>query len=122
MHILHIKNDIKEIEIDLYSYNVYYAFLKYIYTDSVDIEVEDSIELFDLANSYFEEDLKRKCTQMIENCISTSNAFALYSSAVKKEAQDSEEICSRFATNKLLMPSKILIQFCANDSSKVRQN
>jgi hypothetical protein len=44
--------------------------------NSVDVGVEDAIVLYDLTNPYFEEDLKRKCTQIIENCISTSNAFA----------------------------------------------
>jgi hypothetical protein len=46
-----------EIEIKDYSYNVYYAFLKYLYTDCIDIETEKAMDLLFLANSYNVENL-----------------------------------------------------------------
>ncbi len=48
------------IEINHFSYPVYYAFLNYLYTDVVKIGTEDAIGLLDLANEYVEPCLKLK--------------------------------------------------------------
>ena len=48
------------IEIRHFSYPVYRAFLHYLYTDHVDLPPEDAIGLLDLANSYCEQQLKRR--------------------------------------------------------------
>ena len=90
-----------EIEINIYSYNVYYSFIKYLYTNCVDIRLEDAIELYDLANSYCEEDLKDKCSQIIKNQISVQNAFSLYTSSVKYNCQELEHFCLKFAAYNL---------------------
>jgi hypothetical protein len=42
------------IEITEYSYDVYYAFLKYLYTDCIDIETEKAMDLLNLANNFKE--------------------------------------------------------------------
>jgi RCC1 and BTB domain-containing protein len=90
------KNEIKEIEIDLYLYPVCYSFLKYIYTNSIEIEIENAMELYDLANSYLQNQLKHKCIKIVEK-ISTTNAFTLYSKAVYYNFQELENICLKFA-------------------------
>ena len=95
------ESETSEIEINIYSFNVYYSFIKYIYTNCVDIRLEDAVELYDLANSYCEEDLKQKCTQIIKNEITVQNAFSLYSSAVKYNLQDLEHFCLKFAAYNL---------------------
>ncbi len=41
-----------KIQIEDYSYDVYYAFLKYIYTECIDIENEKSMDSLILANNY----------------------------------------------------------------------
>jgi RCC1 and BTB domain-containing protein len=43
-----IEDNIEVLRIDSYSYDVYYSFLKYLYTDFVDIKPEDAIDLYDL--------------------------------------------------------------------------
>ena len=43
-----------ELEITQYSYSTYYAFIKFIYTNVIDVKPEDIFDLYDLANSYFE--------------------------------------------------------------------
>ena len=43
------------VKIHQFSYSVYRAFLKYLYTDEVDLPPEDAIGLLDLANSYCEQ-------------------------------------------------------------------
>jgi len=88
------------IEISQYSYSVYYSFLKYLYTSIVDIEFEEVINLFDLANSYFEDELKNECIIIIKNGITIENVCHLYSSAVKYNSQELEYYCVNFALNK----------------------
>jgi RCC1 and BTB domain-containing protein len=93
------QNDTKEAKIDLYSYNVYYAFLKYLYSGFVDINREEAIDLLDLANSYCEEELKEKCFSLIINELKVENFCAIYSAAVKYESNELEDFCIEFASN-----------------------
>ena len=90
-----------ETQIKDYSYNVFYAFVKYLYTDSLEIEVEQSIDLWHLANSYSEEELKEQCLQIARNGITIENVCVLYSSALKHNNKELEDICFQFSTNKL---------------------
>ena len=53
------------VDIRHFSYPVYRAFLLYLYTDQVDLPPEDAIGLLDLANSYCEQQLKRRCERII---------------------------------------------------------
>jgi RCC1 and BTB domain-containing protein len=94
------KSDLNEIEITQYSYFVYYSFLKYLYTDSIDIELKEVFDLYDLANSYLEEDLKRKCIQIMKTNISIENFCLIYSIAIKYNSEDLEKYCVGFAANK----------------------
>jgi RCC1 and BTB domain-containing protein len=49
------------VEIHQFTYPVYKAFLQYLYTDEVNLSPEDAIGLLDLANSYCEVQLKKRC-------------------------------------------------------------
>ncbi len=82
------QNDTKEAKIDLYSHNIYYAFLKYLYSGFVDIDPEEAIDLLDLAISYCEE-LKQKFFSLIINELKVKNFCAIYSAAVKYESNES---------------------------------
>ena len=48
------------VEIEQFSYPVYYAFLRYLYSDEVNLGTEEAIALLDLANAYCETELKRR--------------------------------------------------------------
>ena len=63
------------------------------YTDQVDLTAEDAIGLLDLANSYCEQTLKQKCTEIIKRGITVENAMMLYAAAMRFEAKDLEEYC-----------------------------
>jgi len=94
------KSDI--IEIKEFSYNVYYAFIKYLYYDCVELEdIEEVIDLLDLANSYFEEDLKLKCVEIVENRITVEDVCILYSASIKFNCPELEDICFEFAIKRL---------------------
>ncbi|XP_021346916.1 RCC1 and BTB domain-containing protein 1-like [Mizuhopecten yessoensis] len=87
------------IEISQFSYNVYRAFLQYLYTDVVDLRPEEAIGLLDLSNSYCECSLKKHCEQIIKKGITVENVAMLYAAAIKFEAKELEDFCFRFALN-----------------------
>ncbi|XP_013780686.1 RCC1 and BTB domain-containing protein 1-like [Limulus polyphemus] len=92
---------IRTIEITQFSYPVYQAFLRYLYTDEVELPPEDAIGLLDLANSYCELQLKRHCERIIKHGITIDNVAMLYAAAIKYEAKELEDFCFRFALNHL---------------------
>uniref|UniRef100_A0A1B6BZZ7 BTB domain-containing protein n=1 Tax=Clastoptera arizonana TaxID=38151 RepID=A0A1B6BZZ7_9HEMI len=87
------------IELDQFSYEVYKAFLQYLYTDQLDIAPEMALEMLDLGNSYCENNLKRRCEQIITQGITIENAAILYTTAITYQAQDLEEFCFKFSLN-----------------------
>jgi RCC1 and BTB domain-containing protein len=108
------------IEITEYSYDVYYAFLKYLYTDSIKIKVEKAMDLLVLANDYKEEELKLKCVDIIKNNITLENICSLYCSSVKYNLSELEEFCFNFAATKM---SQIVISegFHEMDKNSVKK-
>ncbi|XP_066581210.1 RCC1 and BTB domain-containing protein 1-like isoform X2 [Prorops nasuta] len=77
------ENSERIIKHDDYSYEVYKAFLKYLYTDKVDLSPENALELLNLANAYIEPQLKRRCVEVIKQGITISNVALLYSTAIE---------------------------------------
>ncbi len=57
--------------------------------------------MLDLANSYFEEELKLKCAQIIKYEINCENVCAFYSSAVKYDLDELKECCFSFAVKNI---------------------
>ncbi|XP_077393631.1 RCC1 and BTB domain-containing protein 1 isoform X2 [Festucalex cinctus] len=98
-HWIEDKKDV--IEIDQFSFPVYRSFLKFLYTDNVDVLPEDAIELMDLATSYCEDRLNRLCQHIIKNGIAVENAFTLLSAAMRYDAEDLEDFCFKFCINHL---------------------
>lgn len=49
------------------------------------------LELLDLANAYFETQLKRRCVQMIKQGITVQNAAFLYKTAIEYNAKVSKD-------------------------------
>lgn len=94
-------------EIEQFSYPVYYCFLRYLYTDEVDLPVEEALGpfhcfipffsmfyfrhstagLLDLANAYCETELKSRCQHLIRQSVNTENVAVLFATGLKYEAQ-----------------------------------
>jgi RCC1 and BTB domain-containing protein len=89
------------IEIKGYSYDVYFAFLKYIYTDIVDIEPKKVVELLILANEYNEEGLKQRCFHIIKNGMTVENVCTLYCLSHRNNLTQLENYCFGFAFENL---------------------
>ncbi|KYN05211.1 RCC1 and BTB domain-containing protein 1 [Cyphomyrmex costatus] len=77
------ENNQSVIQHDQYSYKVYKAFLNYLYTDVIELPWEQTVELFILANTYCEDSLEKRCTEMLKHEITVSNVAYLYSIATK---------------------------------------
>ncbi len=90
-----------EIRITEYSYDIYYAFLKYIYTDSIDIGSEKAMDLLVLANDYKEEKLKEKCVDIIKSDITIENVCSFYCVSVKFNLPDFEKRFFNYSVNKM---------------------
>jgi RCC1 and BTB domain-containing protein len=95
------KRNTGEIEITEYSYDVFYAFLRYLYTDCIEIEAEKAMDLFVLANDYKEEKLKLKCIDIIKTNITIENICSFYCASIKYNLSDFEDFCFNFAVNKM---------------------
>ena len=93
------ENDNSDVEINQFTYPVYKAFLNYLYCDEVTLMPDDAIGLLDLANSYCEANLKRRCEELIMQGITVENAAMLYATAIKYLAKDLEEFCFKFCLN-----------------------
>jgi len=87
------------VDIRHFSYPVYHAFLKYLYTDEVELPPEEAIGLLDLANSYCEQQLKRRCERIIRQGIKVDNVAMLYATAIKYQAKELEDFCFKFSLN-----------------------
>lgn len=92
-------------EIDLISYNpqAYRAFVKYIYTGKLDQTLNGSqlIELCDIAESYFENGLKRMVITKFPSCLTKENVAELYCAAYSKPSEDIKELCCNFVSTQL---------------------
>ncbi|XP_073971825.1 RCC1 and BTB domain-containing protein 1-like isoform X1 [Rhodnius prolixus] len=96
----HWEEDSKNVlEIDQFSYAVYRAFLRYLYTDQIDLPPEQALELLVLANAYCEDTLKKLCEKLMRDGIDVDNAAVLYFNAITFHAKELEEFCFRFALN-----------------------
>ncbi|XP_048266273.1 RCC1 and BTB domain-containing protein 1 isoform X3 [Bombus terrestris] len=94
-----VENSQSIIEHEQFSYDVYKTFLKYLYTNEVELSQENALELLDLANAYSENQLKRHCIQMINKKITVKNVAYLYSISIQYNAKELEEYCFKFALN-----------------------
>ncbi|EFN71672.1 RCC1 and BTB domain-containing protein 1 [Camponotus floridanus] len=82
-----------------FSYVVYKAFLKYLYSGIIDLPLENTLELMELANVYCETNLKKDCSQIIKQTITVSNVKFLYNKAMAYNAKELEEFCFHFAVH-----------------------
>ncbi|XP_078492828.1 RCC1 and BTB domain-containing protein 1-like [Ciona intestinalis] len=93
------ENNQDVIEITGYNYPVVYSFLRWLYTDQVELPTEDIIGLLDLATSYCENGLKRQCQKLIKESIVDENAALLYAAAIKYNAKELQDFCFQFCLN-----------------------
>ncbi|XP_065346493.1 RCC1 and BTB domain-containing protein 2-like [Cloeon dipterum] len=82
--------------IEHHSYDVFFAFLKYFYTNEVDLQPELALELFALAHFYQMTDLQKECLKIIKRGLTVENAASIYDKAIQLAAEELEEFVFNF--------------------------
>lgn len=86
-----------QVEISQFSYPVYYAFLKYLYTDKLDdLSSEHVVALCELADAYCEAELKAHCERLMMHRVSVENVASLLAVASKYKTEVLEDHCFQF--------------------------
>ncbi|XP_012231280.1 RCC1 and BTB domain-containing protein 1-like isoform X2 [Linepithema humile] len=85
------------LKLDMFSYNVYEAFFKYLYTSEIEIPPGEAFELLILADMYDEMDLETALFPKILKEVTISNVALFYSKAIGYNQQWLEEFCLSFA-------------------------
>ncbi|OTF81138.1 RCC1 and BTB domain-containing protein, partial [Euroglyphus maynei] len=88
----------KKIQLRTYSYEVFYAYLRYLYTDILEFpetttttSEQTLIELLDLANCYLDLELKQKCINMMRHNLCVANCCEYYQIAIRYQLIDFEK-------------------------------
>ena len=96
------RNKGNEIEITEYSYETYFQFIQYLYTDSIEVQNTDLLlEMLSLAHNYSEEELKSFLVTIIKSLINVENVCLFYSSAINNISFDLEEYCFEFMSKNM---------------------
>jgi hypothetical protein len=89
------KNHTNETEIISYSYSVYHAFIKYLYTNCIEIEFEEIFNLYNLANPYLVKEFIQKCIEILKNNVSIANFCNIYITAIKYNSEKLKKYFSK---------------------------
>ncbi|XP_065344294.1 RCC1 and BTB domain-containing protein 1-like [Cloeon dipterum] len=73
--------------IEDHSYDVFYAFLRYFYTNEVDLQPDLALELFDLAHFYVMTDLQKDCLKIFKRGVTVENAAWIYDQAIQLDVE-----------------------------------
>ena len=93
---------INETEIKGYSYETYFHFIQYLYTDSIETkDIKLLNELLLLSDMYSEEELNTRCVSVIKPLINVENVSNFYCSAIINKSSDLEEYCFEFMTKNI---------------------
>ncbi|XP_065334915.1 RCC1 and BTB domain-containing protein 1-like [Cloeon dipterum] len=85
-----------------HSYNTFFAFLKYFYTDEVDFSPELALDVYAVAHFYLVTDLMYECERILKSSLTVQNAAAVYEKAILLGAKDLCELCSEFCKDNLV--------------------
>ena len=97
----------KKIQLRTYSYEVFYAYFRYLYTDILEFPETTSsseqtlIELLDLANCYLDLELKQKCINMMRHNLCVANCCDYYQLAIRYQLVDFEKEIIIYAYSKI---------------------
>ena len=95
------ENDQSVIEHEQFSYDVYRAFLEYLYTDHIHLSAENVEELLDLAITYSDSVLSDRCIELIKKGMKVANVVLFYSISIQHKLRALEAICFNFMMHNL---------------------
>ncbi|CAB3388421.1 Hypothetical predicted protein [Cloeon dipterum] len=94
----------KEMVVKDHSYDAFYAFLKYFYTDEVDHDITPDLVLgvYAVAHFYQVTDLFDECEKILKSCLTVQIVAAVYEKAILFGTKDLCELCIKFCKEHLL--------------------
>lgn len=90
------------------TYHQFLAFLTYVYTEQIDMDVNGALDLLSLANLYQFDELKKDLTYIIERYMGVDNCCTIYQHAHHNCAPDLEHLCLQFISKNLDVVQKSL--------------
>ncbi|XP_065336613.1 RCC1 and BTB domain-containing protein 1-like [Cloeon dipterum] len=87
--------------IEPHSYDAFFAFLKYFYTNEVDLQPDLALELFALAHFYQMTDLQKECLKIIKRGVTMENAASIYDKAILLAAEELKDFVFKFCMEHL---------------------
>ncbi|XP_033334752.2 RCC1 and BTB domain-containing protein 1 [Megalopta genalis] len=94
-----LEKDESVIKVCEFSYDVYRAFLKFLYTNEFHLPIEDVGELLKLADCYGDENLKTACEFLLTRNLSPTQVIPTYVQATQYNATTLRTNCVKFAAN-----------------------
>ncbi|XP_065346573.1 RCC1 and BTB domain-containing protein 1-like [Cloeon dipterum] len=82
--------------IEHHSYDVFYAFLRYFYTNEVDLLLDLAFELFALADLYRMTDLQKECLKTVQRVVTVENAAWIYDQAIQLDVEEVKQFVLNF--------------------------
>lgn len=84
------------VDVPLYRYTAFYAFLEHLYTDRTDFPTDLCAELMEIAHSYGAPALKAACAERLGSLITLETAANLYAVADQVQAPELRQACLQF--------------------------
>lgn len=95
------ENRSNEIEIKDFSYEAFYEFLRYLYTDCIATEdIDVLLEMWSISDRYVANDFKSKCNDAIKLLVDIDNVCTVYAFALRFGAKHLEEFCFKTIVGK----------------------
>ena len=92
------ENQSNEIEIKDYSYEAYYQYIQWLYTDSIVTEdIAELLQLLSISDQYLNQNFKDKCIEHLKSIIDLHNICSVYRAAIKFRAKSLEQLCVEIA-------------------------
>jgi len=82
-------------------YEPFYSFIKYLYTDTLQVEPPIALILLDIASRYGDSGLLSSCQAIVKQSVSIHNVAELLTLANKYDANDMKEFCFNFILDNL---------------------
>lgn len=99
---LFAENNSQEFEIIDNSYEAYYHFVRYLYTEEVETQdIEVLKEILIISNTLLDAEKKRKFVEPIQRLVANNNVCSIYSIAREYDYEDLEEYCFDFMSRNI---------------------
>ncbi|KYN04060.1 RCC1 and BTB domain-containing protein 1, partial [Cyphomyrmex costatus] len=94
---IQLEGDQNVIILNQFSYEMYYAYFKYLYTGKIEVStVEEKFKLFNLAEAFSDERFKKSLCNAIKDDTTTENLFSTYIYTMLKYNEELEQFCFDF--------------------------